>query len=593
MMHQVKILLFTIKTIININKKQTLVVAILTIVSGASPIISLKITQNILNSIQSMNLAFAKVIQQIILYCVFSVFVMITQNISGYFTTQLNILLTYKMKYILIEKCGELALENLESSETYDMISRLEDEVAAKPYEALRSLIGIISAVSGSAVAFSILLQWNKTMFLIIIAISVFYIVADLKIANQEFDMRFNRSDQERKLWYYSFLLTKDTAFKEVKILKLRKYFLDKYWKLVKQFMKQENHINKISIFLNLIITLIQDVMAAIVMYIAIREAYQGTIMIGTALVYINITGIIQSSTGSFASNIYSLYNSNLYMNLLKDFLALNNVEKSGEIKINKVEKISVSHVNYDYPNQKEVLKDLNFEINRGERVAVVGENGSGKSTLLKILCGLYQPKSGTVRINDEHLTNIDHQSFKDCISVLFQDFLKFEGPLWENIHIGNINKEKQMSHIKTALNLANVNFLKKGIDYEYEHYLGNWFDGGSQLSGGQWQKIALARVYYKDASLYLLDEPSSALDITAEMKVFNSFFQKSKNKIGIFITHRVKIAKQAEKIIVMNQGEIIGIGNHHYLYDNCMFYRKLCLKEEELSIETRESDVG
>jgi len=138
--------------------------------------------------------------------------------------------------------------------------------------------------------------------------------------------------------------------------------------------------------------------------------------------------------------------------------------------------------------------------------------------------------------------------------------------------------------HIKKALKFADVNFLKEKDDYLYEKHLGNWFEGGFQLSGGQWQKIALARTYYKKASLYFLDEPSSALEVNDEMEIFK-IFSKNENKIGIFITHRVKIAKQAEKIIVINQGEIVNVGIHQYLYANCKLYKDLLLKEQELDI--------
>ena len=119
--------------------------------------------------------------------------------------------------------------------------------------------------------------------------------------------------------------------------------------------------------------------------------------------------------------------------------------------------------------------------------------------------------------------------------------------------------------------------------NYEYEKYLGSWFEDGYPLSGGQWQKIALARTFYKDASVYFLDEPSVALDANSEMKVFESFFEKSKDKLGIFITHRIKVAKQAEKIIVLNEGKLQGIGNHDYLYENCERYKELFLKEQKL----------
>jgi ABC-type multidrug transport system fused ATPase/permease subunit len=175
---------------------------------------------------------------------------------------------------------------------------------------------------------------------------------------------------------------------------------------------------------------------------------------------------------------------------------------------------------------------------------------------------------------------------YRKNISVLFQDFLKFEGSLLENVHLGNVEKEIDKNEIKNALESADVNFLRDEDDYLYENFLGNWFEDGSQLSGGEWQKIALARTYYKSASLYMLDEPSSALDVLSEMKIFNHFFKNRKNTIGIFITHRSKIAKCADKIIVLNQGKVVATGSHEYLSENCSFYNVLLSKEMELDLQ-------
>ena len=172
----------------------------------------------------------------------------------------------------------------------------------------------------------------------------------------------------------------------------------------------------------------------------------------------------------------------------------------------------------------------------------------------------------------------------KERISVLFQDFLQLEGSLFENVKIGWLDSKTQKQHIKESLESVNVDFLfDEDGDYAYEKYLGNWFEGGSQLSGGQWQKIALARAFYKKAAVYFLDEPSSALDANSELKIFERFFEKSADRIGVFITHRIKVAKQADKIIVLDQGRVVGIGNHNDLNENCELYKDLLLKEQKL----------
>lgn len=321
------------------------------------------------------------------------------------------------------------------------------------------------------------------------------------------------------------------------------------------------------------------------IMVVAISGAYAGEIMIGTVMAYLNAITMIETSTNTVAAGIYSIYNSNLYMRMLKDFIEDSEGEekiRKDLLKIEKINKIELRNVCFDYPELKNVLKNISLTIGNNDQIAIVGKNGSGKSTLFKILCGLYYPKRGEVLINDKPIEKYSIEEYRERTSVLFQDFLKYEGSLRENVILGDIRRDSTDENVKAALNKANVDFLLQEEKYSLDRILGNWFDNGSQLSGGQWQKIALSRVYYKDADIYLLDEPSSALDATAELKIFNSFFEVSKEKIAIYITHRVKIAKNATKIIVIDEGKIVGMGNHMELLKSCSVYNELYKQEVE-----------
>jgi len=584
MKEHIRTLLSSINTITKLNRKLFLIVTSLSIFSIIFPFLTLGITQQLLNTIQTLSAPFETITWLIVLYCSITIFGMIIQSIYSYFSFQLSTYVSYRMNYLLMEKCANLSLEDLEKTETYDMITRLEGEVSSKPYQALMGLIGLISTSVTFVVALIILFMWRLDLFIYLVIISIIAFACELKIADQEFQVRYERSDKEREAWYYSFLLTRDTAFKEVKMLKLKDYFLNRYWKLVTTFIKMDNGINRKRILLNLAVSLIQDIMAGFIMFIAIRETYLGTALLGTALFYISISGMIRNSTSSLAGNFYALYNSNLYMGLLEEFLDLKERKVYNGYVLEKITNIKMNAVDYTYQTGATVLHNINFEILQGECVAIVGENGSGKSTLLKLLCGLYIPANGMIEVNGKNLADIDEDSYKNHISVLFQDFLKLEDSLLENIKIGWLEQQVQKSHIKASLTRANVNFLlDEEEDYIYEKYLGSWFEGGSQLSGGQWQKIALARTFYKEASIYFLDEPSSALDANSELKVFEYFFEKSIDKIGIFVTHRIKLAQRADKIIVLDQGQIVGVGTHDELYENCELYRTLLKKEREV----------
>lgn len=574
---------YTFKLIYKLCSYKIVSAILVSSISGILPLFVLVINQDIINEIQQMQRPFSDILILIIIYFIISILQNIISNLNNYILNNLNNILQYGITRIMIEKCGSLSLEMLERTETYDTITRLEQEVAVKPYQTLQAIMSLFSSSMSLISASIIILSWDWKIEIILIALSILLFLGEIYIGNKEFSMKYNRSKQEREAWYISYLMTHDTAFKEIKSYNLKKYFIEKYKKVSKLFIKQDNQIQKYRSILNIVITLAQDIVSTILMIIVLGAVYAGQLMIGTALSYLNAVTLIETSTGSFAAGIYSIYNSNLYMGMLKDFLESHEGEEliSGDDeRIDHVNNIELKHVYFDYPGNENVLKDISLKINYGDRIAIVGRNGSGKSTLFKILSGLYEPKEGLHLVNGKDLKDCNISDYRSRTSVLFQDFLKYEGCLKDNVTISDINKDYNQQMVEQALNRANVDFLKTEQGYELNKVLGNWFDDGNQISGGQWQKVALARVYYKDADVYLLDEPSSALDVMAELNVFNSFFELSKEKIGIYITHRVKIAKNADRIIVMDNGEIAATGSHSDLLKNCKVYKALYDKE-------------
>ena len=224
------------------------------------------------------------------------------------------------------------------------------------------------------------------------------------------------------------------------------------------------------------------------------------------------------------------------------------------------------------YPNSPNVvLNNINLNIKKGERVAIVGANGSGKSTLVKLISKLYEVKENSILYNGISLNNYNEAQLKNCIAVLFQDFTKYEMTVRENVGFGNIESIDNDENMKKALDKASATFISN-----LDEQLGLWFQDGRQLSGGQWQKIAIARTFFRDASLYILDEPSSALDPIAEKEVIDMFLKMTEDKIGIFISHRLSTAMLADRIIVMNEGEIVGNGTHQELIKNNFVYKKM-----------------
>lgn len=582
-MNTIKTLKFTLKSLYKIDRINFWVVIILTTLSGIAPIITLQLTQIIFNMLQSGKKELSDLIVLVVAYVLFMVFVSILSNILSFFSNKLAVKISYVMTEQLMEACGRLSLEDLEDSKTYEKITRIENEIKNKPVEILESTLQMGASIILLCGTVIILLVWKPLLAIFFLFYSILQIFFNLKIAHQEFEMMYNRSERERKIWYYTFLLTHDTGFKEIKVLNLQNYFLKKYKILTDTFIKDEIDLSKKRMNLNTLLITVQEIFSGLVMFYAICESYKGNIMIGTTFTIISTLNIIYSTIRSISDHLYILYNSSLYMEQWKEFLGANRMQLQQDgIDIMHIYDISFSHVCYRYKEDERFnLEDINFSLKSGQRVAIVGKNGCGKSTILKLLVGLYQPKAGSIKVNGYDLNSINHKSYHKKISVLFQDFFKYENTVLENIAISDVEKEIDLNRVRDSLYIADFS-LQNVNENLLDIQLGNWFSNGQQLSGGEWQKIALARTYYKKADMVVLDEPSSALDSSAENKIFRTFFDITKEKLGIYITHRVSIAKKADIIIVMDYGKIDCIGRHDVLLKKSKVYRELYELEKE-----------
>ena len=233
--------------------------------------------------------------------------------------------------------------------------------------------------------------------------------------------------------------------------------------------------------------------------------------------------------------------------------------------------------MSFKYPHsERYILKDVSFSIQSGEKIAFVGQNGAGKTTLIKLILRFYEPTSGTIFLDDVPIDQYDKVDYQNYFGVIFQDFIKYHFDLKENIGVGSIENLNDMLKIKKSAeqSLAQevVDILPQGFDQP----LGKRFHDGVELSGGQWQKIALARAYMKDAQVIILDEPTSALDARAEHETFQRFIGLTENKTAIIISHRFSTVRMADKILVLKDGEIEEFGTHQELIENNKLYAEL-----------------
>lgn len=569
----------TIAILLRIDRKAFFLTILLSIFTGILPVITLILSQELINSLVRMDSFYSSTMRIFALYILALFTGAMLSELKGFIEGKFQFLLQYRLNYMVMEKCTDLALEDFETSEMYDKIEKITGEIAYRPFQIFLAIISLLTAAITMISSALLLIAWNPYISAVLLIVPIISLLYFLKIGQQEFETIWNRAKEERKTWYLSYLLTHDFSFKEISVLEIKNYILANYKKLSDIFIGQNINILKKKTKFNLIYEVVMQGISFLIISAAIMSAYVGEILVGNVMSYIRSVGLVQTNSQSIMANIYTIYNSSLYMEMLFDFLNYCNGKKAtnSSIKVKHgISNINIKHLSFAYKNKGHTLKNININLNKGEKIALVGPNGSGKSTLIKVLLGLYETNEGEILIDGISLNDLDIKNYRSKISVLFQDFVKYELSLRENIGFGDVAEIHNDNKIKEILDKLQLDFLRQNEDYELNMQLGNWFEDGRQLSQGQWQKIALARAYFRDADVYILDEPNAALDTVSEREIFDKFFERSRGKIGIFISHRLNAAKMADKIIVLNEGEIVGIGNHEELLENCSTYQML-----------------
>ncbi|GAB1786769.1 ABC transporter ATP-binding protein [Priestia aryabhattai] len=559
------------KLLWNIDKKPMLFIIILTILEGLIPPSLLLVNKQLINNVQ---VGISQGVSIIILSgsCLFSLYLLqiIIGQANGYLDQVFQKKLGYSISAMLMEKSSKLSLENFENDKIYDQLQRVMGDANHRPYMVFNQLLSIISNIITLLATSLILITWKWWLVFSLIVIPILSSISFFKLSKLEFNIEWERTPIRRKLWYYSLLLTRDFSVKEIKLFNLSEYILNRYKEINKNFFLIDKKLVKKKIRVSFFFEIINQIFLLILMSYIIFSAFVKQILIGSMVAYIQALTSTQKCFQSLIQQLFSIYENNLYMTLLFDFLDIEEEIQSlnvSEVHLEKIETIEFKNVSFKYPNTDSyVLKNVNFLIKNNDIVAIVGKNGSGKSTAIKILARLYTNYEGSVLINNVPVERFSKQSLVKQIGIVFQDFVKYELTARENIGYGDINKLSNDTSILKVANDTNTHELLKKMPLLLDTQLGKIFSEGYQLSGGEWQKIAITRTIFKDSSVYILDEPSAALDPYAEKEIFSKFHELIQNKIGIYISHRFTTVKQATKILVFDKGSIVEEGTHDYL---------------------------
>lgn len=572
MLSSFKVIPKSIKIFFQASKPIFVLSIIINIIAGIVPVISVNFFGSLINAISAKDLNLS--LKVLAIYIGISFLSGMILSIKTFLFTKFQFLLDYELINKLLDKCAIMSLEEFENSDIQDQLQHILSQVGFRPYNIFTTTLTLVTSITTILSSVYIMLKWRPlSVFLIIVpafAFSIFY----LSISKREFQTEERNAKKARSIWYYEFLLTKDQSFKEVKIFNLARHIIKKHNDLKQSVINESLYNTKVRLIISVVFDFVDQICMAVLMILIIFSVIAGEILIGNAVSLLRIINMMFDSFNSIMNIIYSINQNSLYMSKLINFLNKSEKGNSEETyKLNDLNQIEINNLTFAYPEtDKIVLQNINIKIDKNQRVALFGRNGSGKSTLIKLLLGYYLIEDDVIKMNGISLNKVNIDSLHKLTGILFQDYCKYELSVKDNVGFGNIDEIDNEAQIRESLEEASIDFLPPDLNQQ----LGKWFSDGIQLSGGQWQRVALARCFFKKAQMYILDEPNAALDKMGEKKIMNTFFELTKNKIGVFISHKIAHVMLADKIIYLDEGKIVAEGTHEELLKTCPSYKEI-----------------
>ena len=499
----------------------------------------------------------------IIILTISAVFYFLQTQFSRILDTKLQ----SQLRIMFIDKVSHLDYQHLEGKKTGNLISKVDEEFGWRIRQSVQDISNIFSnLISLIAVTIIIVPRYPQLWILIFVSQIPQYLVEKIWI-QKDWQIREANSDKNKMMWDLNYQLRSKNYISELRINNAINYLFQKYQDTLNFFTRSRVNLRIKQSPSELLLIALSILINGICLHVLISDAQNNILTIGLFTFFFQT---IQQTSDFFRGLVFSSVNiteNSYHISNFREVMDLKNIINGGSKKISPPipAKIEFQNVTFKYPGSKHyVYKNLNLTINTNEEIAIVGQNGAGKSTLIKLLCHFYEPDSGKILINGVDLKEIDLENWYHQLSYLAQEFNHYQNlSLRENITIGRpqiINDSKIISALKKA-DAQFINKYSQGLDTPMSHRY-----GGEEPSWGQMQKIAIARVFYRDSPIILLDEPTASIDAISESKIFNRLYKTVKNKTLIIVSHRFSTVRNAQRIIVIDKGKIVEQGSHQEL---------------------------
>lgn len=471
----------------------------------------------------------------------------------------------------LLRKAATIDLGHFDNSDWHDRLARAKRDVSWRPGDLTWSVLGLSGNIVTILLMAGILASLNWTLVLLALIAATLSLLLERRNTVRMYEYFYKETPEEREREYLGNLLVEPKSTKEVRAYVLSEHLLGRHRKLSEELLEKRSSMYRAGANTSMITGLVTGTSLALAYAFVAWRGVHGLIDAGGIVLVIGAFGAVSGTLGSISSTFVAVDQHTTFLDDYFSFLAVEPlvpVPTDPKTVPSRLERgIEFRDVTFQYPGGHAPAVDgFNLEIKNGELLALVGENGAGKSTFVKLLLRFYDPDRGSVHLGGVDLRDIPPEVLRERIGVLFQDFATYELTVRENVRMGRAAAPEDDERVQKALRDARADALVKKLPAGLDSRTGRLFEGGHDLSGGEWQRLALARIMYRDADVWILDEPTSSLDPEAEAAVFEELKANLKGRIGIVISHRFSTVRIADRIAVIDDGRVQELGTHEEL---------------------------
>jgi len=473
-----------------------------------------------------------------------------------------------RIQLMVMEKAASLDLAFYEDPASYDLLRRAQTDSINRPVMMISTAFGLVQTLLTFITMVAVLVVVSPLLALLALVTPIPAFIADTRYGWRGYNIARWGSRLLRRMTYLVTLVTTDSYAKEVKLFGLGGYFIDRYRLIAKAYYGTQRAQVARRYMTGFAWGNLSTIATSLTYLYVALQAIVGRLTLGDLTLYTTAASSVQGSIQGILGGFSGMYEHNLYLNNLFELMETKPTmtTPAAVVKVPQPMRgeIRFENVTFAYPGaEANALTDLSFTVKPGETLAIVGRNGAGKTTLFKLICRLYDPSAGRILIDGIDIREFDPKELRAQIGAMFQDYVTYQATASENIGLGNVPDINERDRIEFAGKQAGADELISNLPEGYDTALGKWFDHGVNLSGGEWQKVALARAFMRDAKILLLDEPTSALDAQAEYDLFERLRSLTRGGTAVYISHRFSTVRRADRIVFLEHGRLVEEGAH------------------------------